>query len=37
MIDYSVLCSLQDYLRTRTRDLDHPILVGAEKHRQLAC
>jgi hypothetical protein len=25
-----VLCSLQDHLGTKTRDLDHPILVGAE-------
>jgi hypothetical protein len=25
-----VLCSSQDHLKTRTRDLDHPILVGAE-------
>jgi hypothetical protein len=25
-----VLCSLQDHLRTRTHDLDHPILVGAK-------
>jgi hypothetical protein len=25
-----VLCSSQDHLRTRTHDLDHPILAGAE-------
>jgi hypothetical protein len=25
-----VLCSSQDHLRTRTRDLDHPILCGAK-------
>jgi hypothetical protein len=30
MIDQSVLCSSQDHLRTGMRDLDHPILAGAE-------
>jgi hypothetical protein len=25
-----VLCSLQDHLRTGTRDLDHPVLAGAK-------
>jgi hypothetical protein len=30
MIDYSVLGSLQDHLRTGTRDLDHPILASAK-------
>jgi hypothetical protein len=30
MIDYSVLGSLQDHLKTGTRDLDHPILASAK-------
>jgi hypothetical protein len=25
-----VLCSSQDYLRTETRDLNHPVLASAE-------
>jgi hypothetical protein len=30
MIDHSVLYSSQDYLRTGTRDLNHPVLAGAK-------
>jgi hypothetical protein len=30
MIDHSVLCSSQEHLKTVTRDLYHPIVVGAE-------
>jgi hypothetical protein len=25
-----VLCSLQDHLRTKTHNLDHPVLTGAK-------
>jgi hypothetical protein len=33
MIDHCVLCSSQDYIGTGTRDLHHPILESAKKHR----
>jgi hypothetical protein len=29
-IDHSVLCSSQNHLRTGTRDLDHPVHIGAK-------
>jgi hypothetical protein len=35
MIDQCVLCSSQGHFRTRTRDLDHPVLVGAENIKSL--
>jgi hypothetical protein len=34
MIDHSVLYSLQDHLRTGTRDHDHPIVYRCKKHQQ---
>jgi hypothetical protein len=35
MIHHIVLCSLQDHLGTRTRYLDHPIVLPVQKHRHL--
>jgi hypothetical protein len=29
-MDHHVLCSSQDHLGTRTRDLDHSVLTGAK-------
>jgi hypothetical protein len=30
MMDYSVLCGLQDHLRTGMHNLDHRVLTGAK-------
>jgi hypothetical protein len=36
MIDYGVLHSLPDHLKTGTCDLDHPVVCWCRKYRKLA-